>query len=84
MANITQNGIHFNVQNNLLTGESLAGVNGKIYSLINPYNDLEDGDNISTLINAVEIDWNGAELGNTYDGISRINTTGDLIKVIQG
>jgi hypothetical protein len=44
----------------------------------------DKGKNIPTIVNAVEIDWNGAELGSTYDGISRINTTGELIKVIQG
>ena len=48
-------------------------------------NDLEyaNEEGITPIINAVEIDWNGAELGNTYDRISRINTTGELIKVVQ-
>ena len=62
MANIKQDGINFNIQNNFLPGESASGFNGKIYSANNPYGDLEDGDEISKLVNAVEIDWNGADL----------------------
>lgn len=77
MANITQNGINFNVNDNFLSGESSAGVNGKIRSNNNPYYDLEDGDDISKLINAVEIDWNGA----TSD-MGVINTTGELISYL--
>lgn len=56
MANIRQNGINFNIEDNFLPGESNAGFNGKIMSNANQYQDLEDGDDISKLVNAVEID----------------------------
>ena len=56
MANIRQNGINFNIEDNFLPGDSNAGFNGKIMSNANQYQDLEDGDDISKLVNAVEID----------------------------
>ena len=42
------------------------------------------GGDLPKLINAVEIDWNGAELG-TVNGINlgTINTTGDLLNAIK-
>lgn len=39
--------------------------------------DLESGDIPTKLVNAVEIDWNGAQLGTTT-----INTTGELLSYI--
>ena len=82
MANITQNGINFNVNDNFLSGESSAGVNGKIRSNNNPYYDLENGDSISKLINAVEIDWNGAVLPNSSTTIGKqiTNRIGEIIR----
>ena len=81
MANITQNGINFNIQDNFLPGESTTTINGKIMSNANQYGDLEDGDDISKLINAVEIDWNSAT---TYMGEEQkvINTSGELISYL--
>ncbi len=81
MANITQNSINFKIQDNFLPGETASGFNGKIYSANNPYGDLEDGDDISKLINAVEIDWNGAT---TTMGEEQkvINTSGELISYL--
>ena len=81
MANITQNGINFNIQDNFLPGEKASGINGKIKSNANQYGVLEDGDDISKLINAVEIDWNGAT---TYMGEEQkvINTSGELISYL--
>ena len=46
MANITQNGINFNIQDNFLPGEKASGINGKIKSNANQYGVLEDGDDI--------------------------------------
>ena len=81
MANITQNSINFKIQDNFLPGETASGFNGKIYSANNPYGDLEDGDDISKLINAVEIDWN--EATTTMGDVTKvINTTGDLISYL--
>ena len=81
MANITQNSINFKIQDNFLPGEKASGINGKIYSVNNPYGDLENGDDVSKLVNAVEIDWNGAT---TYMGEEQkvINTSGELISYL--
>ena len=79
MANITQNGITFNINDNFLPGESASGFNGKIMSNSNPYYDLGNGDEISKLVNAVEIDWNGAKPGFGEDD-NGITTTGELLR----
>ena len=83
MADIRQNGISFNIEDNFLPGESTSGFNGKIHSSNNPYFDLEDGDDISKLVNAVEIDWNGAKPGIGEDE-NGITTTGELLSSIKG
>ena len=83
MANIRQNGISFNVKDNFLPGESNAGFNGKIMSNANQYQNLVDGDEISKLINAVEIDWNGAKPGIGEDVTNGITTTGELLSSIK-
>lgn len=72
MANFKQNGINFTISNNFQQGEKLHNVKGKISSVNYPYS-LYEGDDASKLINAVEIDWNNAYLGNSY----YINTTGE-------
>lgn len=41
---------------------SAASVAGIIFDSKNKFWELEDGDTPSKLVNAVEIDWNGAEL----------------------
>ena len=53
-----------------------------IHSSNNPYYDLEDGDAISKLVNAVEIDWNGAVLPNSYTmiGTQTTNRIGEIIR----
>ena len=85
MAIIKQNNISFTLSPNLLPGERSYSVNGKLYSAANNYVDLEDGDDISKLVNAVEIDWNGAEITSTaFPAMDRtINTTGDLLSWIK-
>ena len=76
---ITQNNISFTLSPNLLPGERSYSVNGKLYSAANNYVDLEDGDDISKLVNAVEIDWNGAKPGIGEDD-NGITTTGELLR----
>ena len=83
MGNITQNGVSFNIQNNFLPGESAVGFNGKIMSNANQYFDLEDGDEISKLVNAVEIDWNGAKPG-IGEGTSGIKTGENIRGTLRG
>ena len=73
MANFVQDGINFTISNNLQSGEKLHNVKGKLQSGMYPFGFYE-GDDASKLINAVEIDWNGAQLGTTT-----INTTGELL-----
>lgn len=72
MANFVQNGINFTISNNLQSGEKLHNVKGKLQSGMYPFGFYE-GNDASKLINAVEIDWNDAYLGNSY----YINTTGE-------
>lgn len=55
-------------------------VNGKLFFTLNDFEyAAEDG--IKPVVNAVEIDWNGAQL-NLGNSTYTINTTGDLIKAI--
>ena len=64
----TSNGIVFDIQgNDVLQFQKLANQNSSF----------KRGD-IVHLINAVEIDWNGADLGNSY----QINTTGELLSYL--
>ena len=89
MATLNQNGINFT-----LNAESVTTFTGK-YTDIENFDDSTrrynvDQNKLNTLgvsmsFNAVEIDWNDAELGEV-NGIplGTIKTTGDLIKVIQG
>jgi hypothetical protein len=72
MANFIQDGINFTISNNLQSGEKLHNIKGKLQSGMYPFGDYE-GNDASKLINAVEIDWNDADLGNSY----YINTTGE-------
>lgn len=86
---ITLNDINFARVSKLGTGQSVAMVRksgmseSNMNSLISQTSDSATIADALGVVNALEIDWNGAELGNTYDGISRINTTGELIKVLQ-
>ena len=76
MGNFKQNNIDFTIENNFQTGEQNHVVKGKLTSLANDYAGYEQ-DDASKLINAVEIDWNGA----TSD-MGVINTTGELISYL--
>ena len=72
----TNNGITFN---NLDSNPSpKKTINGKLFSTLNDF-EYANEDGIKPIINAVEIDWNGAVLNN---GNKIINTTGDLLSVI--
>ena len=59
-------------------------LNGDIYNYTSDElnEDFGVGGNLPTIINAVEIDWNGAELNLPDDlgGTKTINTTGELLK----
>ena len=89
MATLTQNGINFT-----LNAESIGKIGEGKYTDSSNYDDstglynvddIESFNRVSMSFNAVEIDWNDAELGEV-NGIplGTIKTTGDLIKVIQG
>ena len=78
MANFQQNGIDFTISNNLTGSEKIHSIKGKISSISNPYLDYEQ-DDASKLINAVEIDWNGAKPGFGEDA-NGITTTGELFR----
>ena len=79
MATITQNGITFNkVINDDRAGVPFGQYPLHILGMTGPD---EDGG----IINAIDIDWNGAVLpnGDIENGTSvTINTTGDLLKLI--
>lgn len=83
MANITiENGIYSNLENALPNGITTIG-NKRISNAANLVTDLETGDTATKLVNAVEIDWNGAQVKLNGDSTARtINTTGDLINAI--
>lgn len=84
MSNFKQNGINFTISNNFKTGEKKHVINGKLTSAQNDYSGYTNNDN-SFLLNAVDIDWNSAELphGNPENGNSvTLNTTGQLLSLI--
>ena len=61
MSNFQQNGIKFTIENNFTSTEKNHPIKGKLTSLANDYAGYEN-DDASKLINAVEIDWNGAQI----------------------
>ena len=82
MANFQQNDINFTIANNFQPGEKNHPIKGKLVSAFNDYTGYE-GDDASKLINAVEIDWNGAEIelpDALGGGTEIINTTGQLFR----
>lgn len=86
MATITiENGQYTNLDNALPYGSTNIG-RRRIFSSFNRVTDLENGENAAKLVNAVEIDWNGAIVPTSYTGDSYniINSTGDLLQYIQG
>ena len=73
-------GIEFNnINETLKPGESVTPVNGKLSSINYNAVDADSDGEITKLVNAVEIDWNGAELSYLpAQGTQIVNTTGDL------
>ena len=80
MANIKQDNINFNVNKDAIfasggkythTSNIDGGVDGSVFDA--DYF-AENPNDITKSINAVEIDWNGAQLGD-----KEINTTGELL-----
>ena len=64
----TSNGIDFTIEgNDIMQFSKLTNADGS----------LKRGD-IVPLINAVEIDWNGAQLGD-----KTLNTTGEMLSILQ-
>ena len=77
----TNNGITFN---NLDSNPSPKfSIGGKIFSGQNDF-EYANEDGIKPIVNAVEIDWNGAEWpSSSATEPQTINTTGDLINAIK-
>ena len=78
MSNFKQNGINFTINDNFVSGERNHPIQGKLVSAANDYSGIEEND-ASKLINAVEIDWNGAKPGFGEDD-NGITTTGELLR----
>lgn len=59
-----------------------ASVAGKIFDAKNKFWELEGGDEPAKLVNAVEIDWNGAVLPNSSTTIGKqiTNRIGEIIR----
>lgn len=83
MSNYKQNGIDFTIKDNFTGTEKNHIVNGKLTSAKNDYSGYEEDDS-SMLINAVDIDWNGAKPGIGEDTTNGITTTGELLSSIKG
>ena len=66
------------IKYNNLPSEGTTGLNYKPQYGNNEF-EYADEDGVKTFINAVEIDWNDAELDET----TKINTTGDLLSLIK-
>lgn len=45
--------------------------------------DYGEGGNLPTIVNAVEIDWNGAQLKNGSTVKATLNTTGEMLSILQ-
>ena len=66
-----------------------VSLNGIIYDARNPFWELEENDETSKLVNAIEIAWNGAEVTGAdstnlaQDDPVTINTTSELLTWIQ-
>ena len=76
MSNFTQDNINFTIAEYTPTKLSKRASTATYDALINNRG--------NKIINAVEIDWNGAELGTINDiNLGTINTTGDLLNAIK-
>ena len=84
MAKISiENGVYTNLDNAYPSGKTGLGAQ-RIANGGNPVNDLENGDIATKLVNAIEIDWNGAQVQLSGENSSRtINTTGELMNLIK-
>ena len=78
MANFSQNNVNFTIADNFTGSEKKHPIKGKLSSLVNDYLGYES-DDASKLVNAVDIDWNGAKPG-MGEGTNGITTTGELMK----
>ena len=89
MATLNQNGITFT-----LNGDSVTTIDGKVTTsgnfdattgLYTQNQSKLDAKGVAKSFNAVEIDWNGAEITSTaFPSMDRtINTTGDLLSWIK-
>ena len=87
MAEILIEGIKYtNLSQSAPNGITGIGLK-RIGNANNPVEDLESGDTASKLINAVEIDWNGATLSyvnqpGVLDASNQVNTTGQLLALM--
>lgn len=73
---------HSNIEYNLPSSKpsnAKALIYGTLYDNTNKFWELEEGDTPSVLINAIEIDWNGAKPG-MGEGTNGITSTGELKK----
>lgn len=82
MASFTQDGIQFT---SVLKGKGLPGKYGNAVDQRWTAGDISTSLNTQKNINAVQIDWNGAEITSTaFPSMDRtINTTGDLLSWIK-
>lgn len=78
----TQNGITFNsLENNPSPVQKLKG---KYFNTENNYQySEEDGDPIMPAIDAIVIDWNGAQLKNGSIVKATLNNTGEMLSILQ-
>ena len=89
MANIyIEGGIYSNLNQALPNGRTNIG-SKRISDSFNPITDLEDSDIPTKFVNAVEIDWNGAILDESYNSeyLSSyighpVNSTGDILNEV--
>lgn len=86
MSEILIEGIKYtNIENALSGGITTIGAS-KIGNAANKANRLEEGDIPAKVVNAIEIDWNGAKLDNVelsvLDNKNTVNTTGQLLALI--
>ena len=81
MAYIDKKGIQFtHYDGNILPiSKKIGNIDLQDYNI----DDFVDGSDIPTVINAVEIDWNGAKPG-IGEGENGITTTGELLSSIKG
>jgi len=76
----TQNGILFNNLDN--APKPIKTVGGKLFNTNNDYEyAAEDG--IKYSLDAITLDWNGAQLKNGSTVKATLNTTGEMLSILQ-